>query len=211
MKATVKFISEFIIMVLIVLAMLITVQAKAQGLSGGIAGSISTGAVKISEIPDGFADVIKGDNLFGMEAGAFAQLDLDPFYMKPMLMFGFRRGVVEVQPAESSVAATEEMDFEMSRIAIPFLFGLRIIGPLSVNAGPEYNYILHTTDHFNQTDVKLSRGALGYRAGVNAELGRVNLFMHYKGITHSRSETSESKFSAPHELIFGLGVRLGGN
>jgi hypothetical protein len=178
-------------------------------LTGGLAAGVKTGAVKISEIPSGFASTIRGNNIFGFEAGVFARLDLQPFYIKPQALLDYRNGTVYVYQQDAVLSSD---DFTMTRLQVPVLFGLNLIGPLCLEAGPVYHYLIHTSDRFGNPggDIALRRGGLGYRAGLNAQWDRLNLFVSYQGVTLDGSQAKgTAKFQSPDELLFGLGILLG--
>lgn len=179
----------------------------AQMLSGGITAGVSTGSAKIYDIPGGLVNVIKGNNIMGFNAGVFAKLDLSPFFIKPQLLLNYRYGSLDIYIADAIVSSK---DFSMEKIEIPLLFGFKVLGPLNIEAGPVYNYILHSTNDFNGNNVKITKSGLGYRAGVSADLGKLNLFIHYQGITNKTSgSTDVSTIQSPYELVFGLGFDLG--
>jgi hypothetical protein len=192
--------------ILPVVLLLFAVQAGAQGISGGIMGGISTGSVKITDIPNSAANSIEGKDIMGYEIGLYMKLNAGPFYAKPELLMDHRTGEVDVQ---SETEATEAVNFKMNRLEIPVMFGLELLGPVAIEAGPVYNKVLSVTESFNDEAVSIKQGGLGYRIGGVVELGRVALSVHYQGLKINSSESSQSDFQLPSELIFGLGVQLG--
>ncbi len=193
--------------ILPVVILLFAVQASAQNITGGIAGGISTGSVKISGIPNSFVNTIKGNNVMGYEAGLYMKLNAGPFYGEPELLLNYRSGDVDVQSEAN--ASTGSATFKMSRLEIPVMFGLELLGPVAIEAGPVFNKVLSVTDNFDNERVSIRQGGVGYRIGAVAELGRVGLGVHYQGLKINSSESSESNFESPNELIFGIGLRLG--
>lgn len=187
----------------------VTNHSTAQ-VSGGITAGVSTSSVSISKIPDNFSKTIKGDNLIGFNAGVFAKLEIGPLYAKPQLLLEYKRGTVLVREAD---ILTTEQTFSMEKLSIPVIFGFNIIGPLSIEAGPVYNYILGTSGSImDNEDISIKRSGLGYRAGASAGFGRLNVFVHYQGIYNKASSSSDdATFESPNELIFGLGLGLGGD
>jgi hypothetical protein len=189
-------------------ALLLTfaVQAGAQSISGGIMGGISTGSVKITEIPNSAANTIEGKDIMGYEVGLFMKVNAGPFYAKPELLMNHRSGEVNIQ---SEAMPTESENFKMNRFQVPVMFGLEILGPVAIEAGPVYNKVINVTETFNDEKVSIKQGGLGYRAGAVVGLGRVALSVHYQGLKINSSGSSESDFAMPSELIFGLGISLG--
>src|SRR5262249_9740238 len=143
----------------------------------------------------------------GYELGFYMQLNAGPFYAKPELLLNHRSGTVEMQSETNG--NTESVNFKMNRLEIPVMFGLELLGPVSIEAGPVYNKVLNVTENFNNEAVSIKQGGLGYRLGGVVALGRVALSVHYQGLKINSSDSSESNFSAPSELIFGLALRLG--
>lgn len=190
-----------------VILLLFAAQAGAQKITGGVMGGISTGSVKISEIPNSFTHVIEGNNIMGYEAGFYMKLNAGPFYGKPELLLNYRSGDVDVLGEMNGPA--ESVTFKMSRLEIPVMFGLELLGPVAIEAGPVYNKVLSVTENFNNERVRIKQGGVGYRIGSVAELGRVGIGVHYQGLKINSAESSESKFEMPGELIFGIGLRLG--
>jgi len=207
MKAKIKKLAEFVLIASLVMIALIIAKADAQSITGGITAGVSTGSVKISEIPGSFSNVIKGNNILGVNAGVFAKVDLLPVYIKPQLLINYRHGMVAIYQNET---ISEQENFTMEKLEIPLLIGLKIIGPVSIEAGPVYNYVLHSTDNFGGTDVTLKKSGLGFRAGAGVDLGRLNLFVNYQGIANKSSGSADvSTYQSPGELIFGIGLGLG--
>lgn len=185
--------------------------AAAQTFSGGIIGGISTGPVKITEIEQGFTDVMEGENMYGYEGGIFIKLQLYPLYIRPQLQYSAREGEIKYiqKPAGESLSISRTSDFRMERFEAPVLLGLNIIGPfLSIEAGPVYNYIVTTTEIFNGNKVDLEKNGLGYRAGVSSELGPLLLNVSYQGLA-SIIGTDKANYKEPYKIIFGLGLILG--
>lgn len=210
MKTKIKEISEMLLItaLVMILVFIVTLNVNGQTLKAGITAGVSTGSVKISEIPESLGNVIKGDNILGINAGVFAKLTISSLYVNPQLLVNYRHGRLNVYQDEVS---KQEENFTMEKLEIPVLFGLKIIGPLCIEAGPVYNYILNSTSDFGDKEVQLRKNGLGYRAGVNFDFGRINLYANYQGITNNKSASSdiESSYKSPYELIFGLGLEFG--
>lgn len=180
--------------------------SSAQVFTGGITGGVSTGAVKIENTGNKFTDVIQGNGIYGYEAGLFAKVNLGPFYIKPMALYTFGTGNVS-----SSSSPQSTTNFNLYKIETPLMLGLKIIGPLSIEGGPVYNYIIQSTTNFSDNEVSLANSGIGYRVGAAAELGRILLNLSYQGVTYNAMGTDYSKvvFKEPYKLVFGVGIKLG--
>ncbi|MES2559387.1 MAG: outer membrane beta-barrel protein [Bacteroidota bacterium] len=175
------------------------------GVSGGLMGGLTMGAVEIKDLDEAFTNNIEGD-MYGFEAGLYMKFMLSPLYIKPMALYNFRSGSVEYNDASNN---TRTDDISLHKIEVPVLLGLNLVGPLNIEAGPVYNYLLSVTDEYNSQTVDVGRNGLGYRAGANLELGGLTLGLSYQGAFYS-SGSSNATFYEPYKVILGLGIRLGG-
>jgi hypothetical protein len=173
--------------------------------SGGIAGGLTMGAVEISDLDDAFSENIEG-NLYGIEAGVYAKLLVNPFYIKPMAMYNFRSGSVDYRDASNN---SQSSDITLHKLEVPVLLGLHVIGPLNIEAGPVYNYLIAVSDNYNSQTVDVGKNGLGYRFGANVELGGLMLGLSYQGASYAKADGNAS-FHEPYKIILGIGIRLGG-
>ena len=141
-------------------------NTKAQILEGGIVGGMSTSAVKIEDIGTKFTDLIKGNDVYGFEVGAFAKLQLRPFYIKAMGIYNFNSGNVTYQTQdENGVITNHTNNFSFQKFEVPLLGGFEI-GPLGIEAGPVYNYVIQSTGNFGANNISIQRNGIGYRIGL---------------------------------------------
>jgi hypothetical protein len=68
--------------ILTVAALGFAVQAGAQKISGGVEAGLSTGPMKITQVPNGIVNSIKGNNIMGYEAGFYMKLGIGAFLCK---------------------------------------------------------------------------------------------------------------------------------
>jgi hypothetical protein len=177
---------------------------QAQMLSGGVVGGVSTGEVRMENIGDGFNDVVTGDNILGFEAGVFLKLKAGPIYIKPMALYNHQSGHVTFN--DESVA------YRANKVGVPIMFGLKILGPISIEAGPVYNYLVDVTQDFgdDRRDWDVGHNGLGYRAGLAFDFGPLMLNASYEGMTYDLGSSNQTGFREPHKLIFGAGLKFGG-
>jgi len=190
--------------ILTVVLLISAVQASAQSISGGIVGGIATGSVEITGIPNSLTNTIKGDGITGYEAGLYMKVNAGPFYAKPEVLMNHRSGEVNMENETN----TQTADFKINRLVIPVMFGLELIGPLAIEAGPVYNKVLSVTESFNNESISIKQGGLGYRVGAMAGFGRIGIGIHYQGLKINSDESTESNFKLPNELIFSLALQL---
>jgi hypothetical protein len=202
MKAKIKHLA----MVCVILA--ITSNANAQIFGGGIVGGISTSAVKIEDIGTKFTNLIKGNDVYGFEVGAFAKLQLRPFYIKAMGLYNFNSGNVTYQTDDNGVVVNHTNDFSFQKFEIPLLGGFEI-GPFGIEAGPVYNYVIQSTSNFDANNVNIQRNGMGYRVGAVLTLGNFLMHISYEGAAYYSSNITNATFKEPYKLTFGIGIKLG--
>jgi hypothetical protein len=187
----------------VLVLLLFSVKLSAQGpITGGIIAGVGTGSVKISDIDSGAVDVIQGKNIMGYTLGVYGKAAFGPFYVRPELAYSFRSGDVKQNTSNSR--------FRMHKFEVPVLLGFRFLGPLAIEAGPVYNYLLSVTERYQESDVDLAKNGLGYRVGAGLQFDRVFFNLAYQGMTYKAGENSgKTTFKEPYKLTFNIGVRLG--
>lgn len=198
-------------LLMLLLLSMASLPATAQTFSAGIIGGVSTGTVKITDIKQGFTDVMEGENIFGYEGGIFVKLRLFPLYIKPQLLYSAREGEIKYiqKPTSESLSISRTSDFRIERFEAPLLLGFNIVGPfLSLEAGPVYHYLVTNTENYNGNELDMEKNGLGYRAGVSSELGPLVLNVSYQGLA-SIIGTDKANYKEPYKIIFGLGLILG--
>ncbi len=103
------------------------------GIKGGLSYN-SNGELK--EFKNETESIIdnKGADKSGYNIGFYGKLDLSGFYLRPELVY---------TKTNSQYALNgRNEDYKMSKLDLPVLLGVKIIGPLDVFAGPAFQYIL---------------------------------------------------------------------
>ncbi|MGB1971481.1 MAG: porin family protein [Flavobacteriaceae bacterium] len=105
----------------------------------------------------------------GFHFGLYANVNLLLFYLRPELQFSQSKSQVS---ADGSIA--------LNKLEAPILLGYKILGPLSIFAGPSFQYIL------SEKGSKISLGDLdkdftvGLQIGTRLQLGRFGLGLRYE-------------------------------
>lgn len=180
-------------------------------ISTGLLFGVSTGAVKLENIDNQFSEVIKGKKIRGYEGGVFLKLKGGAFYVKPAVLYNFRKGDVNYRTVENEKDPLETAIFKQHKIQVPLNFGLNILGPLAIEGGPMYNYMFSVTDEFGGKEVKIGPTGLGYRIGASLEIGNAFLTLSYEGARFKTDSDKDPILKEPYKLIFGIGITLGGN
>lgn len=187
---------------LFAVSFLTAIAQNTQKISCGIMAGVSSGSVKISGVDNHIINYIQGDNIFGIETGFFSKFNINPFYVKPAALILYQSGAVDVFNGEGE--AYSRSDFKMTRLEIPLLFGMNIIGPVNAEIGPVYNHMLSVTSQYNGYAVDVPENGFGYRAGVNVEMGMLTVGLSYQSITNRSG--SQGTFESPNELTLGAAL-----
>lgn len=107
------------------------------------------------------------DRSVGYHVGIFGKIGND-FYFRPELMY------------TSTKSDYDSDDFTMQKIDAPLLFGIKIIGPLSVFGGPSLQYILDTKFDGIQIDNVEDDFSVGLNFGIGLSLGRLGIDLRYE-------------------------------
>ena len=102
-------------------------------------------------------------------------------------------------------------DFEMSKLDLPIVLGIKMIGPLHVLTGPSFQYLLSSKlDGIKAEDIQ-NDISMGLHFGIGAELGKIGIDIRYeRGFTNNEIKIfniDQSNFnvdSRPEQLIFSL-------
>jgi len=203
MKTKIKYLAFTFILLIGVL------NTKAQIFGGGVVGGMSTSAIKIEDIGTKFTNLIKGNDVYGFEVGAFAKLQLKPFYIKAMGLYNFNSGNVTYQTQdENGVVTNHTNNFSFQKFEVPLLGGFEI-GPLGIEAGPVYNYVIQSTGNFDANNISIQKNGIGYRIGAVVTLGWFLAHISYEGAAYYSSNADNAIFKEPYKLVFGIGVKLG--
>ena len=84
----------------------------------------------------------KGERKAGYSVGIYGKIDLGSLYIRPEVLY-------TKTTSEYALNSVNE-EFNMRKISAPLLVGLELIGPLSVFAGPSFQYIMD--NDFNGLD-----------------------------------------------------------
>jgi hypothetical protein len=145
------------------------------------------------------------DRNIGYHFGVFYKIGTE-LYLKPELVY------------TSTKSAYDNNDFKMQKVDLPVIVGLKVLGPVSVFAGPSFQYILDS--EFGGISINnIERDfSVGLNFGVALNLKKVGIDLRYErgfssneasfignnlgGNTVSRLDTR------PNQLIVGLSLVL---
>ena len=198
------------IITLFVITLLASTQIASAQSGWGVMGGLtfnSTGDLinETSEIIDS-----KGSNSSGFNIGLFAKADLGLLYIRPELLY------TEFKTTYHAIG--EPIDYKESKIDLPVLVGMRIIGPLKLFVGPDFQFLLNNDlDGFKFSDIE-NDFTVGGNFGLALALGKLELDLRYeRGFTDNEvafinnniTEIPEARVDARSEqLIVNLSYRF---
>lgn len=176
------------------------------GVMGGLTFN-SSGKI-VSEIPE-IIDA-KGSGSSGFNVGVFAKVDLGLFYIKPELLYA--------QFTTNYSSNGSSADYKQSQIYLPVLVGMRLIGPLKLFVGPDFQFVLNNDlDGFEFSDIA-NDFTIGGNIGVAVALGKLELDLRYERgftdnevtfISNNITELPETRVDArTKQLILNLSYRF---
>jgi hypothetical protein len=174
------------------------------GVKGGLSYN-SNG--ELSEIGQNIKNEGKGKS--GYNVGFYGKLDLGPIYLRPELVY--------TKTTSEYTLNSEAVDYKISRLDMPVLVGLKLIGPISVFAGPAFQYTLKNDFNGIKYENIDNEFTVGFNFGAGVELGRLGLDIRYeRGFNKNEATfienttTSYRLDSRPEQIIFSLSYRLSG-
>lgn len=132
------------------------------GIKGGLNynsnGDYIESAQAIAEDPDGNV---------GFHLGVFYKIG-NSIYFRPELIF------------TSTKSEYTDGDLNVNKIDVPALVGIRLIGPLHLFAGPDFQYILNSEfDGIKLEDIE-NDFTVGLHIGVGVNLGKLGVDLRYE-------------------------------
>jgi len=151
-----------------------------------------------------FSNDITSENAtknIGFHVGVFGKLDAGPIYIRPELIY----------TRTSSEYSIE--DLIISKVDVPVLLGIDVLGPISVFLGPDFQYILSNDLGDINIDDAENEFTVGAQFGVGLNFEQFGIDLRYErglskneanltGVSNSRVDTR------PEQLILSLSVKL---
>ncbi|TXD81253.1 PorT family protein [Subsaximicrobium wynnwilliamsii] len=145
------------------------------------------------------------DRNIGYHIGVFGKIGND-LYFRPELVY------------TSTKSDYDSDDFSMQKIDAPLLVGVKIIGPVSVFAGPSLQYILDTEFSGINIDNVKEDFSVGLNFGISANLGRLGVDLRYeRGFSDNEATFINNNIgdgvvsridTRPEQLILSLSLAL---
>ena len=195
---------------ILILALLITSAAMAQsgfGVKGGLNYG-DNGEVTFSDVTNAGEDIARGgDSKVGYHAGLFYRAEFSSFFIKPELLYTKTKSSYEYN--------NEDADYNVSKIDLPILVGMDILGPVNVFAGPSLQYILDNEFQGVSLDDVENEFTIGAQFGAGVQFGGVGVDVRYeRGLKENEARVIDSSTglqrvdSRPSQIIFSLSLNL---
>lgn len=147
-----------------------------------------------------------GKGKSGFNFGFYGKLDLGPIYIRPELIYTKTTSEYELNNGFE--------DYKISKLDMPVLVGMKLIGPLNIFAGPAFQYYLNNDlKGVNISDVK-NDFSVGMNIGASIELGRIGIDIRYeRGLSANEASWTDAGNtftldSRPEQVIFNLSYSL---
>lgn len=184
---------------------LFTIQVAYSQLSWGVKGGLnfnSNGDITY-KIEDIFQGGIESTNGLGFHAGIYFKAKATRLYIKPELVYTH---------TESDY---ENSTFSMDKIDLPINVGFKIIGPISIYAGPSLQFIIGTKLEDNSLNSIENNTTVGGNAGIIAQLGKIGIDLRYeRGFSSNEADFLNVKNSfgtidtRPEQVIISLTFKI---
>jgi len=197
---------RIVLLTIAFLSTLFYVNAQSEfGIKGGLSYN-SNGVLK--DVTTEIGNVIdnKGGGKSGFNIGFYGKLDLGPIYLRPELVY--------TKTTSEYVLNTGTEDYKLSKLDVPVLVGLKLIGPLNIFAGPAFQYILNNDLKGLEFQSIKNDFTVGVNIGASIELGKLGIDVRYeRGLSSNEASwtNADDTFtldSRPEQIIFSLSYRL---
>ncbi len=198
---------------LIAVCALMSIAAFAQKDSGfGIKAGLNynKNGDLIGAVGDAATNIVEGsEGKVGFHVGVFGKLNFSKLYLKPELVYTKTSSSYDVDGTST--------DYDISKLDLPVLLGLKVIGPVHVFAGPAFQYTLQNDlDGLSVNDVE-SDFTVGLHLGVGVNLGNIGIDVRYERgfseneanfIGNNVTDITGRVDARPEQIIFGVSLKL---
>ncbi len=124
------------------------------------------------------------DQNVGYHVGLFGKINLSPFYIRPELTYS------------QTKSTYEDSALNLSKLDLPILVGLKIIGPVHIFAGPSFQYILKSEfEGININDIEKDF-TLNAHFGAGVHLGKFGIDLRYeRGLNENEAKFINSNIT----------------
>lgn len=167
------------------------------------------GEISYRDVQNAGENIIEegGDSKVGYHVGVFYRKEFTGFFLKPELLY--------TRTKSSYAYNNKDADYEVSKIDLPVLAGLEILGPINVFAGPSFQYVLDNEFEGVEIGDVEKDFTVGAHFGAGVQLGGLGLEVRYeRGLTENETEILDETTgldrvdTRPSQLIFSVSLVL---
>ena len=172
------------------------------GIKGGL--SYNSNGKLIKETGNIFED--KGKGKSGFNIGFYGKLALGPIYLRPELVYTKTKSEYQLE--------SESGEYKLSKLDLPVLVGIEVIGPLKLFAGPAFQYVLDNDLKGLSFESIENDFSVGINIGAAIEFGRIGIDIRYeRGLNENEANWTNAGDvftldSRPEQIIFNLSYSL---
>ncbi|WP_340155995.1 outer membrane beta-barrel protein [uncultured Winogradskyella sp.] len=144
------------------------------------------------------------DQNIGYHVGIFGKIG-NKIYLRPEIVYTVTK------------SDYNNNDFNVKKIDVPVLVGIKVLGPLSVFAGPSAQYILDTDFHGIDIDNVQEDFTVGLNFGIGLNFNKIGIDLRYeRGFGENEASFIENNITTinsridtrPEQLILSLSIGL---
>lgn len=171
--------------VLLIFFLIATTSAFAQsgfGVKGGL-NYADNGKMELNDLTDTGEDILQrnGERKTGYHLGVFYRVSTGGFYLKPELLYTRTKSSYDYN--------AESKEYAISKIDLPLLLGMNILGPVHIFAGPSFQYLLENDLQGISLEEVEKDFTIGAQLGLGVQLGGVGVDVRYeRGLTENQAE-----------------------
>jgi len=179
------------------------------GLQAGVNYNFSGDLKELNVLDTSVDDIYHGaKSVTGYHGGVWARLNFSDIFLKSELLY---------TKYENDFSGPFNYNLTTKKIDMPIVLGMRILGPLYVFAGPDFQYILAADFSVANTDVTYDDFTTGLHLGFGLEFDRFALDLRWeKGLAESDASIINSDIinenftldNRPNQLVLSLHYTL---
>ncbi len=164
---------KLLFIIAIATTFIVQAQNSQFGIKAGLNYNFSGDLTDLNELEDTADDVFHGaDSKAGFHGGLWYQLNYADLFIKGELLY------TQYENTFSNYALTTKT------INVPVLVGMKILGPLYVFAGPDFQYKVDEDFSLSNTEVTSDDFTMGLHLGIGVEFKRLSFDARWeKGLT----------------------------
>ena len=126
-------------------------------------------------------------NSTGFQLGLFTEIDLITFYIRPEINLIFsksKNGTAFTSASNNTNILSESINiaehtYKSTDIQVPIIFGYKVLGPISIFAGPTFKYNLSNSSNFDLEEIE-DKYNLSFLLGTRVKVKSFSLGLRYE-------------------------------